>query len=589
MRSRKLSLLIVSLVLILSLVACPANPPGGGDDDDSLDMVTLTGTFAGIVDEGFLLIATDTVSGFTYATAVGADGSFSIEVPKDNSCVYAVVDENGRARGVMVFADNTLSASRLAPPVTEVTTGMKLSEDHSFATPITLPSDTAPGKIELEIDPELLDDSVTARGSEEELVGFGSGSDFGKGDFAFADVLGDGGKADPDGDGLPSVIDADDDGDGIPDDWDKDADGDGMDDTLEVDPKPMVDFSLGFLLDIRENSGVRSYDPASGGFDLNNALRRDMRVDFQVRFQNATDFTSVESVRLYLPSSPAYAEFLDAVEFAFEPGSSIDIQEYTMANGHLFGPTATSIPWADFTDGTANGYNIPENLNDPNTYSVSVKIPLSRTTDLFLVGDIFTIEIQYAGGGVEYLSQMINYTYTNGTHFHGYVMTADETPYADLTGYTPFSFATNDFNQIGFDNATDTTLQFTFIPPKDEHGDYIIPDETYGSADSGFRIELFPNPNLPPEGSESPRGWDTVSQKRFDSLLSLLQRIDDEDEGDVYFVGIVPLDYLKALVDLTDVDTNNDFFDMEYFLNFTEDSFIKNRLTYRLVDNTVPD
>jgi len=552
-------------------------------------MVTLTGSFAGIDGEGFLLIATDTVSGFTYATAVGADGSFNLEVPKDNSCVYAVVDENGRARGVMVFTDNTLLASRGAPSPTEVTTGMKLTEDHTLADAITLPGDTDPGKIELGVDPELLDDSVTARvDGEGELLGFASGSDFGKGSFTFSGVIGDGGKADPDGDGLPSVIDADDDGDGIPDDWDKDADGDGVADTLEVDPKPVVDFSLGFLLDIRENSGVYSYDqdnPVYSPATLEDALQRDMRVDFQVRFQNATDFASVESVRLYLPSSPAYAAALDAVEFAFEPGSSTDIQEYTMANGHLFDPETASIPWADFTDGTANGYNIPENLTDPNTYTVSVKIPQS-SADLFEVGDIFTIEIQYAGGEVEYLSQMINYTYTNGTHFDGYALTVGETPYTDHTGYALFDFTSNTPNQIAFDNNTDDTVQFTFVPPKDEHGDYIIPDETDGSADSGFRIELFPNPNLLPEGSEGARSWNP-EHTRFDSMLSNLSKIDDA--GVIYFVGIVPLDYLKALVDLTDEDATTDTFDMEYFLNFTEDSYIKNRLTFRLVDNSVPD
>jgi hypothetical protein len=581
---RKFGLAMIIVVLIASLIACPTNPP---DDDPSLEMVTLSGVFAGIVEEGFLLIATDTVSGFTYTTAVGDDGSFNLEVPKDNSCIYSVVDENGRARGVMVFADNTRSVSRGAPPPTEVTTGMKLTEDHTLSGAITLPSDSAPGKIELEIDPDLLDDSVTAREGDGELLGFGSGSDFGKAGFTFKDVIGDGGKADPDGDGLPSVIDADDDGDGIPDDWDKDADGDGVIDTIEAaDTKPDVDFFLGFLLDIRENSGVYSYDPDNPLFtttSLEGALRRDMRVDFQVRFQNATDFASVESVRLYKPSSPTYAEFLDAVEFAFEPGSTTNFREYTMANGYLFDPATASIAWADFTDGTGDGYNIPENISDPNTFTVSVKIPQANP-DLFEVGDIFTIEIVYADGSVEYLSQMINYTYTNGTHFQGYTLTIGDSPYVILGDYTNFNFSTNTPNQIVFDDNTDDTVQFTFIPPKDEHGDYIIPDEADGSADSGFRIELFSRLASPPVIGADVAGWNP-EHKRFDSMLSDLARIDDGD--DVYFVGLVPLDYLKALVDL-EADPVIDTFEMEYFLNFTTDSYIKNRLTFKLV-NDIPD
>jgi len=497
--------------------------------------------------------------------------------------MYAVVDEAGRARGVMVFADNTRSISRDVPTTTDVTTGMKLSEDHTIFAAITLPSNIDPGKIDVDIDPDLLDDSVTARVSDGELLGFGTGSDFGKGSFTFPTAIGDGGKADPDGDGLPSVIDADDDGDGIPDDWDKFADGD--DDALSVDPSPVVNFSLGFLLDIRENSGVYSYDtdnPAYTSESLEDALRRDMRIDFQVRFQDAADFASVESVRLFLPSSPAYAAALDAVEFKQEGGG---FATYTFANGDTFTPTNASIAWSNFVETTSgDGYNIPENLNDPNTFTISVKIPQS-SADLFEVGDIFTIEIQYSGGGVEYLSQMINYTYTNGTHFDGYTLTVGDTPVDDHAVYTLFNFGDNTPNQIVFANNTDDTVQFTFVPPKDEHGDYILPDETDGSADSGFRIELFPNPNLLPAGSESARNWN-LEHKRFDSMLSDLTRIDDA--GEVYFVGIVPLDYLKALVDL-EADPVLDTFDMEYFLNFTTDSFIKNRLTFRLVDNTVPD
>jgi hypothetical protein len=581
MSLRKFGFLLIVFFLVLSLVACPTEPPAGDGDDDSLEMVTLSGVFTGIDNDGFLLIATDTVTAFTYATPIGDDRSFNLEVPKDHACVYAVVDENGRARTVMVFADNSASASRIESPTTEVITGLKLSEDHAFPGTITLPDASNPGMIELEIAPDLLDTTVTARLKDGELLGFDDEAKFGKADFTFFDdTFGRGGKADPDGDGLPSVIDADDDGDGIPDDWDKDADGDGVEDSLEEDSKPVVNFSLGFLLDIRENSGVRSYDSSSDDYGRDDALRRDMRMDFQVRFQNATDFASVQSVRLYVPSSPAYAVLLDAVEFKQEGEG---FATYTFANGSTFTPLTASIEWADFTDDTGYGYNIPENLTDPNTYTVSVKIPQNQSPYLFEVGDVFTVEIQYADGGVEYVSQMINYTYTNGTQFHGYTMTVGETPDSVLSNYSLFDFSSDAPNQIEFDD-TDSkdTLQFVFIPPKDEDGDHIIPDETDGSADSGFRIELFANPEVDGPDAIS-RSWNS-EHNRFDSMLSLLERIDEA--GEVYFVGIVPLSYLKALVDLADSDPDTDTFEMEYFLNFTEDSFIKNRLRFKLVDNT---
>ncbi|MDD5076300.1 MAG: hypothetical protein PHS18_04355, partial [Sphaerochaetaceae bacterium] len=56
---------------------------------------------------------------------------------------------------------------------------------------------------------------------------------------------------------------------------------------------------------------------------------------------------------------------------------------------------------------------------------------------------------------------------------------------------------------------------------------------------------------------------------------------------EIYFIGTVPLDTIKNLVDLEDLpdDGKSDMFDMEYFLNVTEDSYIKNQLTFKASDS----
>ncbi len=69
-------------------------------------------------------------------------------------------------------------------------------------------------------------------------------------------------------------------------------------------------------------------------------------------------------------------------------------------------------------------------------------------------------------------------------------------------------------------------------------------------------------------------------------MLSYVEKIEVSTD-EIYFIGTVPLDTIKNLVDLEDLPDygKSDMFDMEYFLNVTEDSYIKNQLTFKASDS----
>lgn len=572
--------LILCVVVIFSLsVGCPANPDPPDDDDDDILTIQVTGILEDVGHnpmQGFLVIGTDAVSGKTYTGETGIGGAFTICVPTGKALVYAVVDDAGRAAGVF-RAQLPAGTPRDGGPET-VPTGIIADEALALGT-LTVPN--LPGGIEVGPAVEF-DTTVVAKIDplSENLLGFTADAEFGKGEGLVVEGVFDpfGGKADIDGDGLPNVVDADDDGDGIPDDWDETPYG-------EVAPEPLsFEYSLGFLLDIRENSGIRSYyspDPAV----VEDALRRDMRLDFRLRFTNPSDFAKVRSVKLFLPSSPVYAKDLDAVEFAPDPDRSGMRKVLTFADGSTFDPGVNAMAvWSSLTDDySGDGYNIPLHHTDPNTFSISVKIPVVDE-NLFEVGDVFTVEVIDDVGNVTYHSQMLNYVYSNVTHFVAIDVNDTATAPEDLIGFTDLDFSVNDPNEVGYEE-TDTHVHFLFIPPKDESGAYIIPAED-GTYDSGFRIEMFtrPDPDAGTATGKDAAGVWSDSNRRYDDVLSNLPKI--VDGGDTYFVGTIPLEYIEALVDMEDVDpTKSDLFEMEYFLNVTGYSYIKNRLAFKANDS----
>jgi hypothetical protein len=588
------------LVLLCVLFSCTLDQQPTADNNDTTNNNPTNSSVArvtGVIKDsngtpmlGVVIVATDATTGRTYSADTGTTGTFTLHVPKGNPMIYAIIDEEGKACGVLCGTLPSGTSSRdVSNPV--VSTGIKVNADVALGD-IEIPN--TPGMIDMTNKAEL-DAEIVAKidATTSELIGFTGGAEHGKGDTLqvdgglFTDSVFDpfGGKADLDGDGLPNVIDADDDGDGIVDDWDTSPYGsEAESDIPEASP---VEFTLGFLLDIRENSGVNSYLSATTITEKEAALQRDMRLDIKLNFRDTTAFSNARSVKIYLPSSPPYAEHLEAVEFSSDSDPEASgFATYYFADGSSIKPSTASIPWSNFeTDGTDGGYNIPRHLNDQNTYAISLKIP-SNFHDLFEVGDVFTVEITYADGSVALYSQMLNYVYGNVTHFTSIAVTNTATPPMTLDAYTDLSFSSNTPNEIGYES-TDTHVHFLFTPPKDERDAFIIPDESE-EYDIGFRIELRNRPE-PVSGSSSrgkARSVGTWNQNRYDDVLSNVEKIEVSTD-EIYFIGTVPLDTIKNLVDLEDLpdDGKSDMFDMEYFLNVTEDSYIKNQLTFKASDS----
>ena len=586
---RGISLVIALLCAVIVFSGCPQlDIPYSPEQPE---MVAITGVLAYEVADrtsggfpttldGALVIATEKESGETYTTEVGSDGSFTLRVPKGTSRSYivAVVDVDGKTAGVFTFPTPTARDT----VTDEVPTGLKAGADLALGT-IEVPE--TPGSIPVDMgeSADAIDDGLLGKLDPVtgELLGFLPGSDYGKGDdtlLASSETPGElGGAADIDGDGLPNVVDADEEGDGIVDEFDTDMDGDGTEDSFGS--MGDVTFTLGYLLDIRGNESISEYyegDPTT----YENALKRDMRIDMRLQFTDDERFDGVNSVRLYLPSSPAYAAELDAVEFNDE--------DQLLASGATFHLTNIgSIAWADFTDAMVDeseipyGYNIPVSDRDPdsNQFVVSVK----TTTDLFEVGDVFTIEVIYEDGTVEYYSSMINYIYSQVTNFYEYAVNSSETEAPDDVNLIDFGLEGGTAVgalEIHYTDPADY-VWFTFVPPQDDDGNYIIPYEDPDDPgsylmDSGFRIELHQGPSIVARGM-----WQ--EERRYDGNLSELTAYGTELGGDLRYGASVPVEYLIALIDTEDDDTSNDLFDMEYFLNLTEDSYIKNRLQFKLV------
>lgn len=532
---------VLLLALILLSFGCPTtqNPP---PENEQITYVSVTGTIA---DTGavYLVVITDCTTGLTYSGDTDENGNFSVQVPKDHSYIVAVVDDTGRTAAVLAY-DQPDAATRSVED--EVVTGLAVDESTALGS-LQLPAEPGVVMVQTPVD---IDIAIVAKvDTEAELIGFGDNGNFGKGlDTILADPLLDpkGGKADPDGDGIL-------------DDWDPTPYG-----TFSPD-KSSAEFSIGFLLDIRENSGVRSYDSVDP-VKIEENLQRDMRLDFRLRYRDTAKFAAVASVRLYVPSSPVYAVHLDAVEFARDGEAWA---EYTLADESKFRPAVNPMQWADFKTGV-DGYNIPKHLNDPNTFAISTKIPVGRLGELFAVGDVWTVEVVYDDGTVEYYSAMINYIFDTPTHFTHYDTSSSSEPSTSLEDYTALDFS-DDTNLMAYETG-DTYLHFAFIPPTDDTGSYIVPYD--GASYNEFRIQLFASDDSAktvPVGSSEP-GWNPNQDYYLsDEVITKIAGIDE------HRLGSVPILYIENLT-----DEMHPQFDMEYFLSVSEGSQIKNRLHFQM-------
>jgi hypothetical protein len=553
-------LLLASLAITAAVIGFSCSLFGGGQDD-TISWTTVTVRLIDGSDSPFentVVIAADTSDGRTYSGISNNQGVAVLQVPRRASIMLSLVGSDGRPLAPITYETD---ARGRGPDSGEIYTGLIVpdSETGLDLGEVIISSDVTKEPLVPSATGLPVDTAVKAALNDGVPAGVGKLGKIGRDDGLFSLAN----KADPDGDGLPNVIDADDDNDGILDDMDEDDDGDGVADASSSSVPP-VEFSIGYLLDIRGVAdGLKNYfddDPA----EVVTGLIRDMRVDLMVQINDSARIDALESVALLVSSSPTYASELNAVEFdtadptqEFADGSS-----YTPPSGQL------SAPFNALSNTAGIQYQIPVNQQDDQpdrrAFRVALKLPDS-SSELFEEGDTFTIELRYTAESAlatEYCSGMINFVYDNVTRFQARaVNSSSSVPPA------PGDFVSMKDGSWGSPYPGDAAnpITVTYADPSEYVWFKIIPpvydDETY-ILEGGFRYEMF--------NSSGSRSWSSSgSSWRYDSNLA--DEYCNESVTPPYFAVPIPIQYIL------DTDAGGDnVVEIEYFMNINEDSYIVN-------------
>lgn len=573
-----LSLWVLVVLSLLLLLSCNPLQRAIPSIDDGIEWTTLTGILTDSSDENlpdYVVTATSTKTGRTFSGIVDTEGVFTVRVPRGETFILSLISDEGEAVGSITVKEREESRAHARPE--PACMGIIAGAD---GTPLDLGTITVPDNVEetpivTEIPEESMNKIITADVNSSGVpIGIGS---LGK---PASHNLDDANIADSDKDGLPTVIDADDDGDGILDDMDPDTV------TVSADIIP-VEFTVGYLLDIRGGEGIYSYFGDDG--DKFSGLVRDMRADLMVNITDPARMAAVESVAILIDSSPAYTETLIASEF-----DTADPTQ-TFVDGSTITPTETSLAWSEMENRDGVPYQIPISTMDSSDDRVSCRVGLKlpkNSPSLFEAGDTFTVELRYSeesGIETEYYSQMINFIYDNVTRFQAWTSGNEEpgtyTSVYDDTEGSPYPGDAD--NPIGLTYGDgDEYIWFKIIPPKDDDGDYI--------TTGGFRYELFDHSGSGSGGSAGTSSgtftldtsivfgtWQTDSDgdhNRYDSDLAD-ERLRDDDTTS-YFTVPLPIEYIL------EADDNGDgTVEIEYFMNINDDSYIKNRLVFSIEED----
>lgn len=575
MRKMKYVILLM-VVLFASVTSCNLfKSPDTGDGDIAWTKLEAVFKDTGGTEIPHLVIgAVHAETGKVYSSVTGTDGKVTLKVPQGQSYILSVIAKEGRSYGSAVVETAGARKPRGAAPAS-----MGLKSPDSAAPldmgDILLPADPKTEPLVVSVPAGSVDSAYAAavdgNGVPVGIANYGRPGS-GSSSLPLGHYTGD-----PDLDGLPNIIDSDDDGDGILDDWDKDSDGDGSEDSAEgFYEEDAVEFRVGYLLDIRGGEGIYSYFGSED--DKTEGLVRDMRADLWLQINDSDRIDAVTSVALYADSSPSYATELTAAEF----DTADNVQDFVDGSSYNPGTGNYNTDWSYLVNDDDVPYQLSVSDTDTDTdrlvCRVGLKLP-EGSTDLYAVGDVFTVEVRYAAGSgfdTEYYSEMINYVYENVTRFEAFSL--------QNSGDTP---GTGDFINVWYGVAgtypgdaddpieltyetTDQNIWFKIIPPQDDEEDYI--------TTGGFRYEIFDNDYV---GSRLIEGWqeDTEGHYRYDSDL------DDEEKNltadPQYFMVPIPVEYIL------DSDQNEDEeIDIEYFMNINEDSYIKNRLRFSIAPSS---
>ncbi|MDD2407098.1 MAG: carboxypeptidase-like regulatory domain-containing protein, partial [Sphaerochaetaceae bacterium] len=188
MKKRKHPVLFL-FVLLCVLFSCTLDQQPTADNNDTTNNNPTNSSVArvtGVIKDsngtpmlGVVIVATDATTGRTYSADTGTTGTFTLHVPKGNPMIYAIIDEEGKACGVLCGTLPSGTSSRdVSNPV--VSTGIKVNADVALGD-IEIPN--TPGMIDMTNKAEL-DAEIVAKidATTSELIGFTGGAEHGKGD-----------------------------------------------------------------------------------------------------------------------------------------------------------------------------------------------------------------------------------------------------------------------------------------------------------------------------------------------------------------------------------------------------------------------
>ncbi len=454
----KIRSVLFTVVMSIMFASCPGNDPNPIPEPELESDLTenlIEGSISrdGVIAGDVMVVIQNVATGQSYQVLVDDDGNFSVPVagyaPRlrvsagrsinnreisgaADTYVIALVDADGKPLGTVVYGTSG----------TDLVTGLDVSLGASLD--IMIPAD--PLNDPIPAAGEIEENTAVLCAQDADGVPVGTES-YGKGDEAqgTVDISN---VADPDGDGLISILDADDDGDGIADEFDADSD-------AGFAGLNSVKVSFGFLLDLEETDvldyypksdlpdpmpGAPSYyGPSTDDERLQLGLVRDMRLDVWILPEDGVNVTN--AVALESPA-PAYMDEL-----------------YT-------GPAQAPYLWYTQLGANESHYAVPVQAAPDRKTMVYF---LEDSQNSFAVGDTFTFQITEADKYPYLVSKMINFVFKKPFLFLRYGPAS-----ASLTDYAP---TYSGENKISINTVSDLVLDI--MPPQDETGSPLVSGATF--------------------------------------------------------------------------------------------------------------
>jgi hypothetical protein len=409
------------------------------------------------VNKGMMVVAqTVSANSQTIRAFTDAVGSFSLDISeelKGSEFIISLVDASGRAIGpIMKKTDQVANGFRSVG----MTLGTNLAKVDFGDIRVAASGLAETGGIVQGLNSVAdLVARVTAAGAPVGLAAHGKGA------AAQSTTTSARQANDRDQDGLIDILDADDDGDGILDDFDTDSTTVGMPTNYKVD--------VGFWLNPTDSDYQMFYHstPAT----LREFVKGKYILELWFNVTNDSEAATIKTIALDTRSMPAYVSILKT-----GPDSNPSQQ----------------VLWSVAGMGGMPAYQLMETPQPPalpqggRQWKNHLIVPVGEKADL-QAGDLFNFEVTKKDGTKLYVSQMLNFVFTNIPLLR-YIgsdpaMLQDFTALMDKALITPNAMVPGSMNApIAIADNSDVTIRFQ--PPVDDMGQPIL--------QGSYRISIIP-------------------------------------------------------------------------------------------------